>query len=143
MTNVDKLKKDELIALSDEEEIFDLESLITDGADAKIPIVLKYPKNGKTVKAGALIRPLTNVEWNNATRISRSGNNASKTTNEVELVKQALYTRKGEPFPPKLVEDMPNGVVMELVNQIAVISGVELNSEENIRLAKEIMGFSN
>ena len=53
------------------EEIFNLESLITDGADARVPIEIDFPtKNGKK-KAAAMIRPLTNVEWNNALRISR------------------------------------------------------------------------
>jgi len=141
MTDVNKLREEELEMLSKEdEEIFDLESLITDGVDAKIPIVIKYPKDGKTVRAGALIRPLSNIEWNNATRLNRAP--TSKTTNEVELVKKALYTRSGEQFPPKLVEQMPNGVIMELVKQIAHISGVDIDSKENIRMAKEMMGFS-
>lgn len=144
MTDVNKLKEEELAMLSnEEEEIFDLESLVTDGADAKIPIVIKYPKDGKTVKAGALIRPLTNVEWNNATRLSRNQKLVTKTTNEIELVKMALYTRNDEQFPAKAVEALPNGVILELVKQIAHISGVEINSEENIKLAKEMMGFSN
>ena len=142
MTDVNKLREEELEMLSKEdEEIFDLESLITDGVDAKIPIIISYPKDGKTVKAGALIRPLSNIEWNNATRLNRAP--TSKTTNEVELVKKALYTRSGEQFPPKLVEQLPNGVILELVKQIAHISGVDIDSKENIRMAKEMMGFSN
>ena len=140
MTNVDELLEEELQNLQVDEEVYDLETLITDGRDAKIPIVIEYPrKDGVMVKAGALIRPLTNVEWNNATRLRRNPNDT--TTNELELVKKALYTKSGEQFPPELVTDMPNGVIMELVKEIAKISGVNLQSKENIRMAKEMMGF--
>lgn len=139
MTNTDELLQQEIESLSAEEEIFDLESLITDGVDAKIPIVIEFPKDGKMVKAGAMIRPLTIVEWNNATRLQRRP--SENTTNEIELVKKALYTRKGDEFPSDLVDKFPTGVVLELVKQIARISGVELNSKENIKMAKELMGF--
>lgn len=142
MTDVDKLREEELRQLNDD-EIFDLEALVTDGVDAKVPIVIKYPKTledgtVKMVKAGAMIRPLTNVEWNNSTRLNRSTN--AKTTNEVELLKKALYTRNGEQMPAKVVEDLPSGVVTELVKEVAVISGIDV--EENMRLAKEMLGFS-
>lgn len=140
MTNVDELMEEELQNLQADDEIFDLESLVTDGKDARIPIVIEYPrKDGKIVKAGAMIRPLTNVEWNNATRLRR--NPKDNTTNEIELVKKALYTRDGEQFPPDLVMCIPNGVILELVKQIAKISGVDLKSKENIQMAKEMMGF--
>ena len=79
------------------------------------------------------------MEWNNATRLQRRP--SENTTNEIELVKKALYTRKGEEFPSDLVDKFPTGVVLELVKQIARISGVELNSKENIKMAKELMGF--
>jgi hypothetical protein len=137
MVDVSKLKEDEKLALSDE-EVFDLEALITDGANAKIPITITYPKDGKTVKAAAMIRPLTNVEWNNCVRLQRKP--GDKTSNEVELVKKALYTKTGEPFPPQLVDKLPNGVVMELVKQISIISGVDY--DEQIRLTAQMLGFS-
>lgn len=137
MTKKDK-KAEELIKLSEEEEIFNLESLITDGADARIPIEIDFPtKNGKK-KAAAMIRPLTNVEWNNALRIARKN---FKTTNEIELLKMALYTKEGEPFPKELVEKLPNGVVMKLVQTLGEISGIEV-TEENMKMAKEMLaGF--
>lgn len=137
MTKKDK-KAEELIKLSEEEEIFNLESLITDGADARIPIEIDFPtKNGKK-KAAAMIRPLTNVEWNNALRISRKN---FTTTNEIELLKMALYTKEGEPFPKELVEKLPNGVVMKLVQTLGEISGIEV-TEENMKMAKEMLaGF--
>lgn len=143
MTDIDKLREEELRQLNNEdEEIFELEALISDGVDARFPVKITYPKQEddgtyRMVTAGALIRPLSNIEWNNATRLKRSPN--SKTTNEVELLKKALYTRDNKQFPPKLVEGLPNGVVLNLVNEVARISGV--NVEEQEKLAKEMMGF--
>ena len=139
MANVDELLQKEIESLSADEEIFDLESLITDGVDAKVPIVISFPKHGETVKAGAMIRPLSIVEWNNATRLNRRPN--ENTTNELELVKKALYTKNGDKFPDELIDKFPTGVVVALVKEIARISGVELNSKENIQMAKELMGF--
>ena len=137
MEDISKLKEKELESLS-EEEIFNLESLIVDGADAKIPITIKFPRaDGSMVKAAAMIRPLTNIEWNNCIRLNRTPND--KTTNEVELLKKALYTKEGDQFPPHLVEKLPNGVVLELVNKLAKIRGV--NVEENMKMAKVMMGF--
>ena len=135
MVNIDKLHE--------EEEIFDLETLVTDGKDARFPVKIKYPKKNDDgtvvmVDAGALIRPVTNIEWNNATRMKRSPND--KTSNEVELLKKALYTRGGEQMPPAIVEALPNGVVIELVKLISEVSGVDY--EANLKMAKEMMGFS-
>ena len=140
MTSIEELEQQELENLSPEDEVFELEQLITDGADAKIPITISFPKpDGKMVKAAAMIRPLTNVEWNNCTRLKRPKNDP--TTNEVELVKKALYTKDGEPFPPELVEKIPNGVIVELMREISRISGVNVNSKENLELMSKLMGF--
>lgn len=137
MTKKDK-KAEELIKLSEEEEIFNLESLITDGADARVPIEIKFPTKTGTKRAAAMIRPLTNVEWNNAIRIARKN---FTTTNEIELLKIALYTKDGEPFPKELVEKIPNGVVIKLVQILSEISGIEI-TEENMKMAKEMLkGF--
>lgn len=127
----------------DEEEVFDLETLVTDGKDARFPVKIKYPREKEDgtlemVNAGALIRPLTNVEWNNATRLKRAPN--SPTSNEVELLKKALYTRSGKQMPAKVVESLPNGVVLELVKLVSEVSGVDYNA--NLKLAKDMMGFS-
>lgn len=143
MTNVEELREKELESLSkqehdtDEEEIFDLETLITDGEDARIPVIVKFPKNGKTVKAAALIRPLTNVEWNNCVRIKRKP--SENTTNEVEVLKKALYTKDGKQFPPKIIENMPAGVALELMNEVSRISGID--TEKNMKMAKDMVGF--
>ena len=136
MTDIEKLQAEELANLSENEEIFDLETLITDGADARIPITVEYPrKDGKIVKAAAMVRPLTTVEWNNATRFNKNNNN------DVELVKIGLYTKKGEPFPPELVEKLPAGLIMKILEKIAEVSGVDLYDKRNLKLAKDMMDF--
>lgn len=139
MTDIEKLQAEELANLNENEEIFDLESLVTDGADARIPITVEYPKkDGTMVKAGAMIRPLTNIEWNNATRLNRKNNG---TTNEVELVKIGLYTKKGEQFPPQLVEKLPAGLILKIVEQLAEVSGIDLYNKRNLKIAKDMMDF--
>ena len=55
-------------------------------------------------------------------------------------MKKALYTRGGEQMPPAIVEALPNGVVIELVKLISEVSGVDY--EANLKMAKEMMGFS-
>ena len=139
MPDINELREKELKSLTqEEEEIFELETLITDGADARIPVIISYPRpDGRIVKGAVLIRPLTNVEWNNAVRFQRKPGDT--TTNEVELLKLALYTKDGKQFPPQLVEKLPNGVVLELVKEVSKASGIDW--EENIRLAQKMMGF--
>ena len=139
MADIEKLQAEELANLNENEEIFDLESLVTDGADARIPITVEYPKkDGTMVKAGAMIRPLTNVEWNNATRLNRKN---TGTTNEVELVKIGLYTQKGEQFPPQLVEKLPAGLIVKIVEHLAEVSGIDLYNKRNLKIAKDMMDF--
>lgn len=139
MTDIEKLQAEELANLSENEEIFDLESLVTDGADVRIPITVEYPKkDGTMTKAGAMIRPLTNTEWSNATRLSRKN---SATTNELELVKLGLYTKKGEQFPPELVEKLPVGLIQKILEEIARVSGIDLYNKRNLKIAKDMMDF--
>lgn len=117
-----------------DEEIFDLESLIVDGTNAKVPVEINYDNK----KFGAILKPLTNVEWNNASRV---GFKNHKTTTELELLKKGLFTRNDEPFPEKVLVKLPQGVVNALFKELARISGVELNTEENMELAKRLMDF--
>ena len=129
------LKQREIESLSSEEmEILDLEKLITDGVNAKIPMEITY--NNK--KFGVLLRPLTNIEWNNAIQTSIQN---KKTTNEVELLKLGLYKIDGNPFPKELISKLPAGISSELMKKLAEISGIQINSEENIKMAKQLMGF--
>lgn len=134
MTDVNKLMEEELSNLSNDEEIFDLETLITDGVNAKVPVEINY--KGKTF--GAILKPLTNPEWNNAIRL---GYKNPKTTSEIELLKIGLYHKNGDKFPKDIIENLPAGVIVELAKELARISGITFNMEENVRLAKDMLGF--
>ena len=134
MTDIKKLQEEELANLSKDTEVLDLESLITDGANAKVPVEVTY--KGKSY--GAILKPLTNPEWNNATRI---GFGDSNTSSEVELLKLGLYTKNDKKFPAHVIEKLPAGVIMELSKELARISGISINLDDNMKLAKEMLGF--
>ena len=141
MANVEELKQQELDKLKGKEEVYDLEQLVLDGTAARFPVKIKLPHQKEDgtfelVEVGALVRPLSNIEWNNAVRIAQ---NDFTTTVEIELVKMALYTKDGEQMPPRVIESMANGGVIELVNLITEISGIDI--EKNMRQAR-MMGFS-
>ena len=134
MTDIKKLQEEELNSLSVDTEVLDLESLITDGVNAKVPVEITY--KGKNY--GAILKPLTNPEWNNATRI---GLGNTKSSSELELLKRGLYTKNDKKFPAEIIEKLPAGVVMELAKELARISGISINVEDNVKLAKEMLGF--
>ena len=130
-----EFKQREIETLSAEnKELMDLEKLITDGVNTKIPMEITY--NNK--KFGVLLRPLTNLEWNNAIQTSLHNKN---TNNEVELLKLGLYKIDGSKFPNELIPKLPAGISSELMKKLAEISGIKINSKENIKMAKQLMGF--
>ena len=145
MVNVDELQQKEIENIKGQnnevdEELIDLESLIVDGKDARIPVSISFPRpDGTTVQSGAKIRPVTSAEWNNAMRIGL--NNKIPSTMETELLTYALYTLKGDKFPVELIEEIPVGVATELANKISEISGIRTNKEENMKLVQKMMGF--
>lgn len=135
MVNIDELKQKEIENITNEElEVFELESLITNGIEEKVPIEITY--QNKTF--GAMLRPLTSVEWNNATT---KANNTLNTNVEVELLKIGLYNKDGTPFPKELISKLPAGISSQLMKELGRISGVNFDSEENIKLVRKIMGF--
>ena len=135
MANIDELKNKELEQLTDKEiEVLELEQLITNGIDEKVPIEITY----KGKEFGAMIRPLTSVEWNDATVI---GNGNPNTNTEIELLKISLYNKDGTEFPKELISKLPAGVTSSIMKEVARISGVNIDSEENIKLVRKIMGF--
>ena len=138
MTSIEELEKQELENLTEEEELVDLESLIREGADAKIAIVFDYPREDKVVKTTALLKPLTNSEVNNARRVASK---VSDTTFEIELLKRGLYHKNGDLFNPELIGEMYAGVVAGLVEKLMEISGVKADKKEQMEFAKELMGF--
>ncbi|MBQ7927712.1 MAG: hypothetical protein IJ287_03065 [Methanobrevibacter sp.] len=138
MTGIDKLKEEELETLTQEdEELFDLETLILDGADAKIPVIIDFPTAEGVKKVGCMIKPLTAPEWNNAIKLSRKLRDSSA---ELEIVKLGLFDKKGEPFNYDLLVKMPNGVVQTIFNMISDVSGVKLG-EEQLKILENILGF--
>lgn len=122
----------------------ELESLIIEGADARIPVLIEYPKRDKKTgtvtyeKYTANLKPLTNTEVNNARRAAAKITN---TTLELELLRRGLFTKDDNPFPFKLIRLMNNGVVNGLVEQLLDVSGVKLDPEEQKAYAREVMGF--
>ena len=135
MVNIDELKQKEIENITTEElEVFELETLITNGIEEKVPIEITY--RDKTF--GAMLRPLTSVEWNNATA---KANNTPNTNVEVELLKIGLYNKDGTPFPQELISKLPAGISSQLMKELGRISGVNFDSEENIKLVRKIMGF--
>ena len=144
MVDVDELKQNEVNELTNvdtdfDDEIYDLESLILDGTDTRVPVIITYPKeDGTLVKASAKIRPVTNAEWNYAIK---AGMKNDKFSSELEVVTNCLYTKDEKPFPRKLISSLPSGVVTELANEIVRISGINVKQEDGLKMAKELMGF--
>lgn len=133
-----KTKKElEIEELTKTDEVTNLESLITEGANLQIPITFNYPTQDGIVKVSAIIRPLTSAEWEEAT------NYAIKHKKEfsLKILEKGLLNNDGEPLPFELLQKMPVGVVNELYLRIGDVSGVKQNKEEQYELTKELMGF--
>lgn len=139
MTNVDKLKKEELKQL---DEVFDLETLITDGANSIVPLVIDFPvyQDDKLLvkKYAVNIKPIKAYDLDNATRI---GFKNPDTSFNAEIVKRGLCTTDGETISPKTIDLLPAGVVAELADKICEISGIKQNKQDSKELVKEMMGF--
>lgn len=134
-TELEQMQQEEIEKLSQEEELFDLEQLITAGKDLKIPITFTYPNTNK--KVGAMIRPLTSNEWNNSMKRASK----FKTSLQMEIVNAGLMDIDEKPIPRALIEQMPQGLISELYNKIAEASGVHESKEEMIEATKQLMGF--
>ena len=119
---VDELK------IKQDEELFDLETLITEGVDAQRPIEIEFP-NGK--KAAAQIKPITAAEF----KMIYNENPADMLLGILEL---GLLNKEGEPIPHNLIEALPMGLLSKLAEKIATISGLELQPEKTIT-AKDLM----
>ena len=118
----------EELAIEQTEELFDLETLITEGIDSRVPITIEFP-NGK--KAGALIRPISTAEF----QTIYGGQPAEILVKVLEL---GLLNKNGEPVPRGLIEAMPMGLPNNIFEQICSISGLTLDKED-IKSAREIM----
>ena len=121
------------LEFNDEDEFFDLETLITEGTDAKVPITIEFP-NGK--KAKALIRPvlaedlkITGFNFDNPFAVM------------TEILKIALLNSNGEPLPAKLVDGLPAGLPIRIATQIFEISGIETNPENAEQMRADLESF--
>ena len=133
---------EEIEMLSQETEIFDLETLIVDGANARIHVEVDFPvyKNGEVhyKKYGAIIKPLPSHEFTNATQIGLKNFDTDVNT---EIVKKGLCTKDGDLFPSEVVEKLPVGVIIKLAEKICEVSGIEQNKDDQTELVREVMGF--
>ena len=121
----------EKLQFNKEEEYFDLAELITEGVDAKVPIEIEFP-NGK--KAQALIRPISTGEFSKI----YNGNTSELLVN---VLKNSLMTKNGEPLNPTLIEAMPIGLPAKIVEQIFKISGIQTDPEDEEKLKEELELF--
>lgn len=132
----------EIEMLSQETEILDLETLIVDGANARIHVEVDFPvyKNGEVhhKKYGAIIKPLPSNEFTNATQIGLKNPDTDVNT---EIVKKGLCTKNGDIFPVEVVEKLPVGVIIKLAEKICEVSGIEQNKDDQAELVREVMGF--
>lgn len=119
------------------QELFDLETLILEGAETRIPITFDFPTQNGIVQTSAMIRPVSNQEWNNAITTARQ--DLPRFT--VLILQKGLLTSNGEQLSEELLGKIPQGVADQLVRQIQDLSGIKQNKEEQYELTKELMGF--
>ncbi|MBQ5473648.1 MAG: hypothetical protein IIT65_02895, partial [Lachnospiraceae bacterium] len=110
-----------------------LEELITEGTNAKVPIVIEFP-DGK--KAKAMIKPILTEDFK---RISFNTNETYKIMTEV--LKISLLNSNGEQLPNNLIDKLPIGVPVKIVEKIFEISGIETNPEDAEKLKEELELF--
>lgn len=113
------------------EELYDLESLITEGTDSFIPLKFVFPGTDK--KVGVFIRPVLTKEFTDAA--NSPGFIISN------LVKIALYDRNKKLFPAQVIDNLPAGVVIELYKKIADISGIPTKEQSSEEVVERMMGF--
>lgn len=133
-----KEKQKELKHLQQEEEIFELDQIITEGTNAKIPFTFIYPNTTK--KVGVLIRPLSTNEYQKAILSSKR----LKTNLLIELAKLGVYKLDESKFPDDLLAELPAGVITRITNEINRISGVELmdtSEDAQQQIFDDLMGF--
>lgn len=142
MVDTKKLQKEEIEAIennTNSNKVYDLEKLILDGEGAKIPVEITYPtKDGGSVQVGAMLKPLTDIETNNAMRALKKNKN---TTFRNEILRRGLFTEEGEPFPFELIKIMYSGVAAQLADKLTELSGVQVDKESQKEFADELMGF--
>ena len=136
--SVEKEKAKELEHLQQEDEIFELDQIITEGTNAKIPFTFIYPNTTK--KVGVLVRPLSTNEYQNAILTSKR----LKTNFLLELARLGVSKMDVSKFADDILEDLPAGVITKITNEINRISGVDLvDGSEDVQhqIFDDLMGF--
>ncbi len=131
-------KQKELEHLQQEDEIFELDQIITEGIEAKIPFTFTYPNTKK--KVGVLVRPLSTNEYQNAVLRSKR----LKTNFLIELAKLGVYRMDETRLSDEFIENLPAGVITRITNEINRISGVDLvdgSEEVQQQIFDDLMGF--
>ena len=140
MTNVDKLREEEIETLSKntDDEVMELDQILTEGVNAKIPFSYTYPITDK--KVGVMVRPLSSNEYTTAMKKSKQ----FKSNFLTEILKIGLYRMNGDEFPKEQVDELPAGVVVMISNEISRISGVDLAESVEVNqqnMIEDMMGF--
>lgn len=131
-------KKEDEIKELQSEEIMELDLLISEGVNAKIPFEFIYPNTDR--KVGVMVRPLSTKEYQSAILRSKK----LKTNFLVELLECGLYKMNGDKFPSEKIDELPAGVVTIICNELARISGVDLVENQEINqqnIIDEMLGF--
>lgn len=116
MTNVDKLKEEELVQLGEE---INLEDLIILGADKKIPLIIEYPNlDGTKTAAKLFCKQLTLRELEN---VNTSSNNLKDI---LPVLRKTLFKQNGDNFSKPELMEMPLGVLKALMIKIFELSGM-------------------
>ena len=123
----------EELEFNKEEEYFDLEELITEGTDAKVPITIEFP-DGR--KSKALIKPLLAEDMKKV-----SFNQVNPYKMMITVLKMCLLNSKGEPLPNGLINALPANLPMEICEEIFKISGIETNPEDAGQLKQYLESF--
>lgn len=115
-------------------KVMNLESLITGGIDAIIPITITYM--GQDFSAN--IRPINAIENNEVTQ--KYINKRESVT--LNTVKKCLLKDDGKNYTIAELEKIPVGVIQNIYNKIQEISGIENTvSEDDMKMIRELMGF--
>lgn len=144
MANIKDLKQKELEQLNKETDLKELESLIIQGADARIPIVFDltlYDKKNEQMRTETVkcyLKPLTSTEVQNSQRTAIKFKN---TTLQIELLKKGMFDSNDEHFNQALIEALPSGTIDKLAEKLLEISGVEIDPNQSKEMMEKMMGF--
>ncbi len=110
----------EELKINQDTELYDLETLITEGVNAHQTIEIEFP-DGR--KAAGKIRPITASEF----KTIYNKNPADMLLGVLEL---GLLNKNGDNLPRSLIDDLPMGLLSNLAERIMAISGLELQHDE-------------